>query len=40
MIAIVAAGRADEAVQLLNQHGEQAMLIGEVRKGARGVVIE
>jgi phosphoribosylformylglycinamidine cyclo-ligase len=40
MIAIVDAGRAEAAVQLLNQHGEQAMWIGEVRKGARGVVIE
>jgi phosphoribosylformylglycinamidine cyclo-ligase len=40
MIAIVAAQRADEAVRFLNQHGEQAMLIGEVRHGSRGVVIE
>jgi phosphoribosylformylglycinamidine cyclo-ligase len=40
MIAVVAAERADQAVQLLTQHGEQAMLIGEVRRGTRGVVIE
>jgi phosphoribosylformylglycinamidine cyclo-ligase len=40
MIAIVAAERADQAVQLLTLHGEQAMVIGEVQRGARGVVFE
>jgi phosphoribosylformylglycinamidine cyclo-ligase len=40
MIAIVAPERAEEAVRCLSQHGEQAMLIGEVQPGARGVVIE
>jgi phosphoribosylformylglycinamidine cyclo-ligase len=40
MIAIVAAERADEAIRFLTQHGEQAMLIGEVQPGTRGVVIE
>jgi phosphoribosylformylglycinamidine cyclo-ligase len=40
MIAVVPADRAQQAVQLLAQHGEQAMLIGEVRRGTRGVVIE
>jgi phosphoribosylformylglycinamidine cyclo-ligase len=40
MIAIVARERADEAMQLLGQHGESALLIGEVGRGNRGVVIE
>jgi phosphoribosylformylglycinamidine cyclo-ligase len=40
MIAIVTSDRADQAVRLLQQHGEQAMIIGEVRHGTRGVVIE
>ena len=40
MIAIVASGRADEALRLLAHHGETALLLGEVRRGNRGVVIE
>ena len=40
MIAIVASERADEAIRFLTQHGEQAMRIGEVQHGTRGVVIE
>jgi phosphoribosylformylglycinamidine cyclo-ligase len=40
MVVIVAGERADEAMGLLTQAGEQAMLIGEVRRGERGVVIE
>ena len=40
MVVIVEAARADEALGHLRQHGEQAMLIGEVRRGERGVVIE
>jgi phosphoribosylformylglycinamidine cyclo-ligase len=40
MIAVVPSDRVEQALQLLRQHGEQAMLIGEVRRGANGVVIE
>jgi phosphoribosylformylglycinamidine cyclo-ligase len=40
MIAIVPAQSADAAVALLNAHGESASLIGEVRRGSRGVVID
>jgi phosphoribosylformylglycinamidine cyclo-ligase len=40
MVVIVAAERADEALRLLGQFGEQATRIGEVRPGERGVVIE
>jgi phosphoribosylformylglycinamidine cyclo-ligase len=40
MIVIVPANRAEQAIALLAQHGEQATLIGEVQQGARGVVIE
>jgi phosphoribosylformylglycinamidine cyclo-ligase len=40
MVLIVAASQADEAVRRLGQSGEQALLIGEVRRGDRGVVIE
>jgi phosphoribosylformylglycinamidine cyclo-ligase len=40
MIAIVPSDRAGQALELLQQHGEQAMVIGEVQHGARGVVIE
>jgi phosphoribosylformylglycinamidine cyclo-ligase len=36
MVVIVAAAAAAEALQLLRTHGEDAMLIGEVRRGARG----
>jgi phosphoribosylformylglycinamidine cyclo-ligase len=40
MVVIVAGERANEALHLLTQAGEQAMLIGEVGRGERGVVIE
>jgi phosphoribosylformylglycinamidine cyclo-ligase len=40
MVLIVPASHADEALRRLGQAGEQAMLIGEVRRGERGVVIE
>jgi phosphoribosylformylglycinamidine cyclo-ligase len=40
MVVIVAGERATDALRLLQQAGEQAMLIGEVRRGERGVVIE
>jgi phosphoribosylformylglycinamidine cyclo-ligase len=40
MIVIVARERSDEALRLLAQHGEAALLIGEVRHGDRGAVIE
>ena len=39
MIAIVEPQRADEAVRVLAEHGEHAQLLGEVRRGDRGVVI-
>jgi phosphoribosylformylglycinamidine cyclo-ligase len=39
MIAIVPPAQADAAVALLNARGETAQIIGEVRKGAHGVVI-
>ncbi len=40
MVAIVAAERAADAVRVLEQAGEHAMVIGKVRRGERGVVIE
>jgi phosphoribosylformylglycinamidine cyclo-ligase len=40
MIAIVPAHSAEAAVELLNSHGETATLIGAVRHGSRGVVID
>ena len=40
MVVIVAAERVADALRLLTQAGEQALLIGEVRSGERGVVIE
>jgi phosphoribosylformylglycinamidine cyclo-ligase len=40
MVAIVPAGRVDEALRQLLALGERATLIGEVRSGSRGVVIE
>jgi phosphoribosylformylglycinamidine cyclo-ligase len=40
MVVIVASDRADEALQLLARQGETALLLGEVRRGDRGVVIE
>jgi phosphoribosylformylglycinamidine cyclo-ligase len=39
MIAIVEPERADEAVRVLAEYGEHALLLGEVRRGDRGVVI-
>jgi phosphoribosylformylglycinamidine cyclo-ligase len=39
MIAIVPANHADEAIRLLLDRGETASLIGEVRRGTAGVVI-
>ena len=39
MIAIVPAERASDAMALLSSHGETAQLIGAVRRGSRGVVI-
>jgi phosphoribosylformylglycinamidine cyclo-ligase len=40
MVAIVPAAQADTAISLLQSRGETAQLIGEVRKGGRGVVIQ
>jgi phosphoribosylformylglycinamidine cyclo-ligase len=40
MIVIVARERADEALRLLAEHGESALLLGQVQRGERGVVIE
>ena len=40
MVAVVPAEVASDAVQLLRQRGETAQLIGTVRSGDRGVVIE
>jgi phosphoribosylformylglycinamidine cyclo-ligase len=40
MVAIVPAQSADAAVALLNSHGETAAIIGEVRRGGGGVVID
>jgi len=40
MVAIVPAAQAPAALALLGEHGEQAQLIGEVRAGTGGVVIE
>ena len=40
MIAIVAAENANKAVALLNSLGESAMIIGDVRAGTRGAVVE
>jgi phosphoribosylformylglycinamidine cyclo-ligase len=39
MVVIVAVEHAEQAIELLLSHGETAMLIGEVRRGERGVVI-
>ena len=39
MVAIVPSDKADAAVALLNSRGETAQIIGEVRKGGHGVVI-
>jgi phosphoribosylformylglycinamidine cyclo-ligase len=40
MVVIVAAERAAAAVEFLSARGESAQLIGEVRAGSRGVLIE
>jgi len=40
MTLCVPAAQADRAVELLRQHGEDATLVGEVRRGNHGVVIE
>jgi len=40
MIAVVAADKADAALALLRARSEDASLIGEIRKGDRGCVIE
>jgi phosphoribosylformylglycinamidine cyclo-ligase len=40
MVAIVPAEHAEAAVNLLNARGETARIIGEVRQGSRGVIIE
>jgi phosphoribosylformylglycinamidine cyclo-ligase len=40
MVAIVPADQADAALRVLKARGEVAQLIGEVRKGGRGVLIQ
>jgi phosphoribosylformylglycinamidine cyclo-ligase len=40
MVAIVPPTHAQAAVALLNSRGETAQIIGEVRKGERGTVID
>jgi phosphoribosylformylglycinamidine cyclo-ligase len=40
MVAIVPADKADEALRHLKASGERATLIGDVRRGSRGVVID
>ena len=40
MVVIVAPDQANAAISLLNSRGETAQLIGEVRKGGHGVVIQ
>jgi phosphoribosylformylglycinamidine cyclo-ligase len=40
MIAVVDPSNVDQALQLLRAQGEDAMVIGEVRAGSRGAVIE
>jgi phosphoribosylformylglycinamidine cyclo-ligase len=40
MIVILPAASAEAALTLLRSHDETATLIGEVRHGSRGVVIE
>jgi phosphoribosylformylglycinamidine cyclo-ligase len=40
MVVIVAAERAADALRVLAQAGEPALVIGEVRRGERGVVID
>ena len=40
MVLIVAAGAAEQALRLLRGQGEDALLIGEVRRGSAGVIID
>jgi phosphoribosylformylglycinamidine cyclo-ligase len=40
MVVIVAAGRAEAAVEFLRARGETCQVIGEIRAGSRGVVIQ
>ncbi len=40
MIVVVSPANTEQALQLLRAHGEQATVIGEVRAGFRGAVIE
>ena len=40
MIAILAAEHVDAARTLLARHGESSHVIGEVRRGSHGVVVE
>jgi phosphoribosylformylglycinamidine cyclo-ligase len=40
MVAVVPATHADQALQLLNANGERASLIGEIRTGHAGVIID
>jgi len=40
MCVIVSSDNADEAVRLLNASGEKAAIIGEIREGLQGVVLE
>ena len=40
MIAVVRAADADAALALLRAAGETATLIGEIRRGSAGVVID
>jgi len=40
MCAIVPAQNADETVQILRSHGESAAVIGEIKNGVSGVIIE
>jgi phosphoribosylformylglycinamidine cyclo-ligase len=40
MVVIVAAGAVADALRLLRAHGEDALLIGEVRRGTQGVIID
>ncbi len=39
MVAIVAAGQAGKAIEVLKSRGEDARVIGEIRAGGRGTVI-
>jgi phosphoribosylformylglycinamidine cyclo-ligase len=40
MVVVVAPDKADAALQLLNGAGERATLIGHIRAGNAGVVID